>query len=114
MGDNYTVGQGAAGPGSSSSGNTFNQIWQQNAEKIDLPILAGELDQLRNSMRGEATSAEHDVVIGAVASAQAAAQEGDGPTALSHLKTAGKWGLDVATKIGVNVASAAIKSATEM
>ncbi len=54
------------------------------------------------------------MVIGAVASAQAAAQEGDGPTALSHLKTAGKWGLDVATRIGVNVASPAIKSATEL
>lgn len=115
MGDKYTTGQaGAVGPGSSSTGNTFNQIWQQYSESIDLPTLAAELRQLRNSMRAEAEKAEHDVALGAVASAEAAAENGDGPGALSHLKTAGHWALDVATKIGVNVATAAIKSATGM
>ncbi len=113
MGDKYTTGQaGAVGPGAFSTGNTFNQIWQQHSESIDLPTLVAELGQLREAMRAEAQSPEHDVALGAVASAQSAAENGDGPGALSHLKSAGKWALDVATKIGVNVATAAIKSAT--
>lgn len=115
MGDKYTIGQaGAVGPGSSSSGNTFNQIWQQYSGQIDLPELARELEKLRTAMRSGAESAEHDVSIGAVATAQAAAENGDGPGALAHLETAGKWALDVATKIGVGVATAAIKSSMGM
>ena len=115
MGDKYTTGQaGAVGPGSSSSGNTFNQIWQQHSGQIDLPELARELEKLRTEMRSDAESAEHDVSIGAVATAQAAAENGDGPGALAHLETAGKWALDVATKIGVGVATAAIKSSMGM
>ncbi len=31
------------------------------------------------------------------------------PLVLQHLKNAGKWALDVATKIGVSVASEALK-----
>lgn len=113
MGDVYNTGQaGSVGPGSSSSMNNFNQIWQQHSGQIDLPQLSRELGELRAAMRAGAEGAEHDVSIGAVAAAQVAADNGDGPGALSHLKAAGNWALDVATKIGVGVAVAAIKSST--
>jgi len=113
MGDKYTTGQaGAVGPASSSSDNTFNQIWQQNSDRIDLPQLAAELDQLRKAMKIDDATADQDAALGAVALAQAAAEKGDGPGALSYLKTTGKWALEAATKIGVGVATAAIKSAT--
>jgi hypothetical protein len=45
------------------------------------------------------------------AMAEKAATEGDGPKALQYLKAAGKWAQEAATKIGVEVAAAAIKSA---
>jgi hypothetical protein len=44
-----------------------------------------------------------------VGAAEKAASQGDGPTVLQHLKTAGKWTLGVAEKIGVAVAAEAIK-----
>jgi hypothetical protein len=47
--------------------------------------------------------------INAVAAAEEAAAQGDGPTVLRHLKAAGKWALGVAEKIGAAVAAEAIK-----
>lgn len=115
MGDKYTTGQaGAVGPASSSTGNTINHIWQQNSDKVDLPALAVELDQLRKAMKRADATADQDAALGAVASAQAAAEKGDGPGALSHLKIAGKRSLDAAKEIGVGVAIAAIMSATTL
>ena len=112
MGDTYnTSGQtGAVGPGANASGNTFNQIWQGKSAEIDLATLAVELDRLRLALKQEASTPEQDAALGAVAAAQTAAQSGDGPTTLSYLSGAGKWALDVGTKIGTGVAVAAIKS----
>jgi len=112
MGDNYSAGQaGAMGPSAQATGNTFQQIWQQNQGSIDLRALAEELETLRRLMRKEATEPTHDVAIGEVAAAQTAASEGKGAKALEHLRNAGKWAFDVSTKIGVGVATAALKTA---
>ena len=112
MGDKYSALQaGAIGPNSQSTSNTFQQIWQQSQGNIDLRSLAHELEKLRTVMRTEATIPEHDIAIGEVAAAQTAAAQGNGAKALEHLKTAGKWAFDVSTKIGIGVASAAIKTA---
>jgi hypothetical protein len=79
---------------------------------LDLTKLAEELARLRTAMKQEAGGAdEHDEAIGAVAAAGKAAGQGDGPAALRHLKTASKWTLGVAEKIGVAVAVEAIKKA---
>lgn len=80
-------------------------------EKIDLRLLAQELERLRVEMKSQASSAEHDVAVGAVALAQAEAKRGDESKALTYLSKAGQWALDVATKIGVSVATDAIKKA---
>lgn len=116
MGDTYnTKGQvGSVGPGAMASNNTFNQIWQDKAQEIDLGSLARELEQLRAAMKVESSSPEHDVALGAVASAQSAAEQNDGPAALSYLSSVGKWTLDVGTKIGAAVAVAAIKSGMDL
>jgi hypothetical protein len=112
MGDKYIVGQaGAVGPGAHANGITFNQIWNQIEGTIDLPGLVAELAVLRRSMKDEATEPEQDIAIGAVAAAEQAAKSGNGPKALEFLKSAGKWSLDVAQKIGIGLATAAIKSA---
>lgn len=110
--DTYNVGQaGAVGPGASAQQFSMQQVWQQNAERFNLADLAHELDALRSAMRSQASDAEHDIAIGAVAAAGTAAAKGDGPTALAKLKEAGKWAFDVATKIGVSVAAAALMTA---
>jgi hypothetical protein len=110
--DTYKVGQaGVVGPGATAQQFSMQQVWQQNAERFNLADLASELDALRLAMRSHASDAEHDIAIGAIAAAGAAAKQGDGPTVLTKLKEAGKWAFDVATKIGVNVAAAALKTA---
>jgi hypothetical protein len=112
MRDQNTVGQGVAGANAHVHDFTFQQIWNSVAKDIDIAKLADDLSKLRGAMRKEATDdPEQDVAIGEVAAAEAAAKRNDGPTALQRLKAAGKWALDVATKIGTPVAIAALKAA---
>ncbi len=113
MGDKYiTSGQvGAVGPSSHAHDMSFTQIWTQTSKDIDLPTLAQELSILRQRLRTEAQTPEQDMAIGALANAEVAAKAGDGPKTLEWLSNAGKWAFDVATKIGTNVAIAALKTA---
>ena len=111
MGDKYEAGQvGAQGPNSHANDIAFNQIWQQNQGTLDLPSLTSELVKLRESMQQEASTAEHYSELGAIANAEIESEKGDGPKALEALSKAGKWSLGIAEKIGVGVASAAIKT----
>jgi hypothetical protein len=80
-----------------------------SATNLDLSKLADELAVLRATMRTEAHSAEEDAALGAVAEAETAARAGDRTRALERLKAAGKWALDVATKVGVEIATTALK-----
>jgi uncharacterized protein YjbI with pentapeptide repeats len=108
--DTYNIsGQaGAVGPGSRAQVNTFQQI----QGGIDLPQLADELRRLRDAMKGETTGTpEEDKAIGAGANAGDEAAKGDGTAALRYLKCAGTWALGVAEKIGVAVATEALKRA---
>jgi hypothetical protein len=110
--DTYNVDQaGAVGPGATAQQFSMQQVWQQNAERFNLADLARELDALMSAMRSHASDAEHDIAIGALAAAGAAAAKGDGPTALAKLKEARKWAFVVATKISGTVAAAALKTA---
>jgi hypothetical protein len=112
MGDKYTVGQaGVVGPHGHAHDMTFNQIWNQSASDIDLPTLAKELSTLRTALKKETKEPQHDSAVGEIASAEIAAMKGDGPGALQHLAKAGKWAFEIATKIGVTVAAAALKVA---
>ena len=112
MGDRYEAGQvGAQGPHAHAHDMTFNQIWNQAKDKIDLPSLAKELNILRDEMQKTAKGAEDFAEIGTIANAELEAQKGDGAQALSALAKAGQWTLKVAEKIGVGVATAAIKTA---
>jgi hypothetical protein len=108
--DTYNIhGQtGAVGPKAHAHDVTFQQVWNQSG--LDLPRLAEELARLRAVMKQETEGTrEQDKAIVAVADAEEAATKGDGPTALRHLKAAGKWTLGIAEKIGVALAVEAIK-----
>ena len=110
-GDTYNIpGQaGAVGPGARAEHNTFQQL---QSGGVDLAKLAEELGRLREAMKGEATGTrEQDKAIGTVADAEEAAAAGDGPAALRHLKSAGKWTLGIAEKISVALVIEALKKA---
>ena len=81
------------------------------AAPIDLTTLAVELEKLRVAMKDEGKSTAHDIATGQIAAAKDAADNKDQKGTVSALKSAGKWALDVAQKIGVTVASKAIEDA---
>ena len=112
MGDRYTTGQaGSVGPYSHAHNMSFNQLWSQTGQSVDLQALAMQLATLRQHLRKEAAEPEHDVAISAIAKAEMAAKEGNGPKTFEWLSKAGKWTLDNAAKIGVGIATAALKTA---
>ncbi len=75
--------------------------------------LAEELARLHSELLlvMDTDKADQYADIGKVATAQAAAKAGKLNEALAHLKKVGGWVVDVATKIGVTVAAAALKEA---
>ncbi len=110
MGDVYKAGQVAAmGPDANAYDIEFHQIWNQVEGCINLTPLAKELSTLRLAMREGATEPEQDIAVSEIARAEQAAKSGNGAKALGHLRSAGKWALDVATKIGTSLAVEAIK-----
>ena len=113
MDDSYQVGQaGAVGPNSIAIGQRFIQVWNKQVDEIDLNLLAPELHTLRDKARGSSSGTpDQDVALGELANAEVAAEQGDGPKALSHLARAGQWALSVAREIGVPVAIKAIEMA---
>jgi hypothetical protein len=119
MGDKYVAsGQtGAVGPNAHVHHVNFQQMWTSfsGAEGCDdLSALGAELERLRQHLRAEARSREQDGEVVEIGAAATAAEEGDGPKALSHLAKVGKWALGAATAIGTGLAAAAIKTAVGM
>lgn len=108
--DTYNIpGQaGAVGPDARAHDNIFQQI----QGGLDLIKLAEELARLRGALRQEPEGPpEREEAIGAVAAAEKAARQSDGPAALRHLKAAGGWALGVAEKVGEPLAVEALKRA---
>lgn len=114
MGDKYEIsGQAwAVGPHAHVHDINFNQLWNQTSASLDLKKLGEDLSRLRTAMLEEAGGAEQYATIGVVASAEIEAQKGNGPRVLELLSKAGKWALDTASKIGADLAVAALKNAT--
>ena len=81
---------------------------------INLADLTDQLAQLRAALDGLPPSPERDVIKGSVGKAEIASNSGDGTAAagaLKELKPFGSKVLEIAQKIGIPVAVAAIKSA---
>jgi hypothetical protein len=117
--DTYNIsGQaGAVGPNAHAHDNTFNQLQQigrQIEQSMDLAALANDLETLRQALKKEAVTEEHDMAIVDISAAKRAAEAKDSGKLAESLKSAGKWALDVATKIGVSLATEAIKESSGM
>jgi hypothetical protein len=115
MGDNYDVtGEQvvgfAVGPNAQAHDISFNQIVNQIEQTVDLFQLADELARLRQAMSKEATETEQHIAIGEVAKGEQAAKAKDSIKPVQSLKSAGGWALEVATKIGVSLASDVLKN----
>lgn len=102
---------GAMGDNASADQSTFAQnVGAAAFSEQEMTELVGELETLKAALVQD-TSAESLSAAAAIAEAQELAKENDGASLASALKKAGKWAFDVATKIGVTVAAAAIKKA---
>ena len=99
---------GAVGDGITVSNNVFTH-WNQSGG--DLKQLAKDLATLRVELDKQAKQPEQIEAAAAIAKAQVAAGDGDGPTVFQHLKTAGAWALGIATSIGIPIAVEALKKA---
>lgn len=95
--------------GDQASATNFTQVNQQTPDNLDLKTLALELAQLKNELISHAKTPEHFASIAEVVSAEQAADKGEREVALASLKKAGAWIWDVATKVGIGVATAAAK-----
>src|SRR5206468_149255 len=82
---------------------SFQQLWLQQKDAIDLPVMAEALAAVRQKAKALATTPEHDVTVGELAAAETAAKKGDGPMMLEHLKNCGSWIKDAATDLGAKV-----------
>jgi hypothetical protein len=112
MGDQYNVQQaGAVGPNAQAQNMSFNQIWINSAQNIDLDILAAELASLGARLKEEAKEPEQYTAIGNVMSAEKEARQGNGAKMLEYLSKTGQWVLEMAKSIGVPVAIEALKRA---
>jgi hypothetical protein len=116
MGDKYVAsGQTAAvGPNAHVHDVNFQQVWNAFGSTdagSDLSALAADLERLRKHLRQQDTSREEDAEVAEIAAAATAAEQQDGPKAMSHLAKVGSWALGAATAIGTGLAAAAIRAA---
>lgn len=110
--NNYTIKQaGAVGTNSHAHNMILNQTSVEALENTDINQLTEELSKLRKAMKESAIDSEPqvDIAIGEIAKAEQAAKEGDRTKVSNHLKNAGQWAFDVATKIGTTLAADLIK-----
>lgn len=99
---------GAQGEFARAEGNSFNTLLK--TDSVNLATLAGELEKVRLEMKKVGSNEpEHDEAIGIVAAAEKAAKAGDANTALTTLKGAGTWVLDVAKSVTASLVKDAIE-----
>jgi len=113
IGDVYNVnGQvGALGPNAEAHNMTFKQISGQITNTINLEELSKELTLLRQAMKRESVTVDHDIAVSEIAKAEQAAKSKDLTKVAEYLKAAGKWALDIAVQIGVPIAIEAMTQA---
>jgi hypothetical protein len=111
LGDVYEVtGQaGAVGANAQVRRLTIAQTWDELSARVDLDNLGAELERLHAELGGwQLTTQEQNAMLD-VAHAAHAARRGDGPGVLEHLAHGGRWALQLARDVGVDLVAAVIK-----
>lgn len=107
--DNKQTQVGAQGP--QAVARDFTQQADQRLQITDLGGLATELETLKQQLISEASSAMEYQAVAEIQAAKEAASNGDEVGIKDHLAKAGRWALDVAMRIGTEMAAAAINHA---
>lgn len=110
-GDTYNISKGAVG-GRHVNITNFTQVWNEWSDAKEAPsldALAEELGRLRKELKKGDNSPEQDAAAGAVAQAEIEAKKQNGSRVLEALAGAGKWVLETAQRIGVELAVQALK-----
>lgn len=89
----------------------FGRLWQEFQGSVSLPQVAEGLERVLADTRLTRPPSVSSEQVEAAEEALVASRAADGPKTLEYLKSAGKWVLDSATKIGVTVATEAMKKA---
>lgn len=105
---------GAVGSNAISTNNSFQQMNYNVPENLNFDKLHSQLTQLRENLAAKAKSPEEFKAISEVAEAELASKDKDGNKVVRHLKDAGKWVLDTAKDIGVDVVTELIKKQMEL
>lgn len=105
---------GAMGDNATNYGTSQQFIQAVPSSDIDMQALVAELVRLKSQLLSDATNSEHYHAVAEIESAKTAAEESDQVAVMRHLKAAGQWTLEVATKIGTSVAVAALKAALNL
>lgn len=106
MGDKYNIESsqvGAVGHEAKAVSNSFQHINQTAPDNFDFEVLTLELEKLKKILKEKAEQPEEFVSVSNVASAEKASKEKNYGKAVEFLKSGGKWVLDTAKDIGVNV-----------
>jgi hypothetical protein len=106
MGDKNIINNsqiGAVGSNANSTNNKFQQNNYSLPENLDFDSLSQELKKLKDSLKSNAESPIEFKAIGEVAEAENAAKKKDGNKVIQHLLNGGKWVLNTAKDIGVEV-----------
>ncbi|MBA0885497.1 hypothetical protein GTZ96_017545 [Flavobacterium sp. BBQ-18] len=83
--------------------NKFEQNNYNLPENLNFDILSQELSKLKDSLKSNAETSEQFNAISAVVEAENAAKKKDGNKVIQHLLSGGKWVLNTAKDIGVEV-----------
>lgn len=110
MRDQYNAQQaGIVGPNARVTNMTvFQNAWEGLNSSVDLPLLATELEQLRNVAKSRSTDIQHDEDLLNLRKAEEAAKEKDGSKVMEYLSKTSEWLLGIAKEITVEVAVKAI------
>jgi len=106
MGDKYNIESsqvGAVGREAKAESNTFQQVNHSIPENFDFEILSTELEKLKKALKDKAEQPEEFTALSNIASAEKASKEKNYGKVVEYLKTGGKWVLETAKDIGVNV-----------
>jgi hypothetical protein len=93
----------------SSTYNDIDLVYEDFKSKVDWQRLNDELLQLKNELKRQSSDKTKKEDIDLIENAMTQAKEGNGNGVLGYLSKIGKYCLDVAKEIGVDVATSVIK-----
>lgn len=109
---------GAVGDNAHAHNMTFNQLGRQIEESVDLTQLADALSDLRQKMKKETVAPEsellHEEAALHVGKAAEAAKAKNASKVAEHLKAAGKFALEFASRVGAHLVAEALKTSLGM